>query len=177
MIVAFCEAYFLSFACFVTFQALTFPSYLPASSILHSLWTVSSAASVFGVASLAVQLVDSIDRLDTFLKAIQNAPANINSLFGELELPRSVLEQTRKINARHISDRSAEKALGICQSQILKLETTIGQAVKHFNSDKFYQRKWSAFKIILKGKEIAAVLNSIGHAKSTLLLLQQNVLM
>jgi hypothetical protein len=101
---------------------------------------VSSAASVFGVASLAIQLVESIDRLVTFWKAVQNAPANINSLFGELELLRSVLEQTSKINALPISDRNTEKALRSCQSQILKLETIIAQAIKHFNSDKFYQK-------------------------------------
>jgi hypothetical protein len=138
---------------------------------------VSSVASVCGIVSIAIELGDTITRLVTFWKAVQNAPANINSLFGELELLRSVLEQTRKINALPTSDPNTEKALGSCQSQILKLETIIGPAKKHFNSDKFYQRKWSAFKITLKGEEIAALLNSIEHAKSTLLLHQQTILM
>jgi hypothetical protein len=138
---------------------------------------LSSVASVCGVVSIAIELGDTITRLVAFWKAVQNAPANINSLFHELQLLGTVLEQSRKINPLPTFDPNTEKALWSCQSRILELQTIISPATKHLTSDKFYKRKWSAFKITLKGEEIATLLNSIEHAKSTLLLYQQTILM
>lgn len=134
---------------------------------------VSSTASVIAI----VQLCGSIKQLVDFGKAIQDAPANINKLFRDLELLDVVVIQARNISHILTLNNTAEKVLRNCEGKISSLLQRLSKAKTRFETGNPVQRKWSALKITLKSDEVATLQRSIEEAKSTLQIVQNNTLL
>lgn len=130
---------------------------------------LSGTASVIAVATVAVQLADGVRKLVGFWKRVQNAPAEINALFDDLESLSFTLEQA-ELNGKNELDPIADRALRECQKKLLILCDKISDNAWGLDSSSFKRRKWSAFKISLDKPEIDALRRAIERAQTTLIL-------
>ena len=137
---------------------------------------LASASSVIAVASITIELANSIQKLVAFGKAVKNAPENVASLFKELELLSSVLDDCHHINQTLTFNSNDTKILETCVSRISQLQSLINGAGVNLTSNNRWKRTWDAFKITLKDREIVAIQASIRDAKATLHIVLQNSL-
>lgn len=77
------------------------------------------AASGIAVASITIQLADSIKKLIEFWDSVQNAPNNIRTVLQDLELLTSVLEDIHRAEVEHGADPNITRLLQNCESRIL----------------------------------------------------------
>ena len=137
---------------------------------------LSSAASGIAVASIAIQLVNSIKMLCDFWGAVKNAPNEINAIFEDLELLSTVLSDIRDNAQANGPEILTERALTRCETKIKALLEEIQQLLPDLASTKPRGRKWSAFKVTLKAEKIKSIGESLKDSKMTLLLVQNNAL-
>jgi hypothetical protein len=133
---------------------------------------LGSASAVFAVASIAIQLGETIQSLVEFWKTVQNAPAEINSLFNELRCLSKVLEKVAEHNLGEELASSATYALLNCQTKIAELRKEAHAAAANLSSHSSYKRKWSAVQITLKKAQLDSLRNALENAKSTILIFQ-----
>jgi hypothetical protein len=131
---------------------------------------LAGASSVIAVVSVAVQLADGLQKLITFWKEVQDAPAEISSLFEDLEALSLVLTQVQSAAPDGSLDESTDMALENCKSKVLQLSTKVSKANLELGSQSRTRRKWAGFKITLKRPEIESLRRSIEQAKSTLII-------
>jgi hypothetical protein len=135
---------------------------------------LSGASSVIAVVSVALQLAEGVQKLCEFGKAVQDAPANVGTLFGELETLSTVLAQTQGTSHGTNYDKVTEKVLKDCNEKVANLQAKLLGPTLDFRSQSFARRKWSALKITLKKSEIDSLQSSIEKAKSTLMIFKIN---
>lgn len=137
---------------------------------------VGAASGVIAIASIAIQLAETIQEIVEFGKAVQDAPADICALFQDLEVLRSALLQIHRTSSRIGIDGVTETVLKECERKIYKLKAELQPSISNLKSNKLARRKWSALKITLKRGKIESLQKVIEHAKSTLILIQNNTL-
>jgi hypothetical protein len=137
---------------------------------------LGAASGVIAIASIAIQLAETIQELVEFGKAVQDAPANIRALLQDLEVLRSTLLQIHRTSSRIGIDAVAETVLKECERKIYNLKMVLQPAISNLKSNKLACRKWSALKITLKKDKIESLQKAIEYAKSTLILIQNNTL-
>jgi outer membrane lipopolysaccharide assembly protein LptE/RlpB len=131
---------------------------------------LAGASSVIAVVSVAVQLADGLQKLITFWKGVQDAPAEISFLFEDLEALSLVLTQVQSTAPNGSLDESTNKVLENCKTKVLQLSTKVSKANLELGSQSRTKRKWAAFKITLKKPEIESLRKFIEQAKSTLII-------
>jgi sulfite reductase beta subunit-like hemoprotein len=107
--------------------------------------------------------------LITFWKAVQEAPAEISSLFEDLEALSLVLAEVQSTPTRTL-DKSSKRVLESCSAKVSQLSTRLLAASLELGSQSRTKRKWAAFKITLKKPEIESLRRSLEQAKSTLII-------
>lgn len=137
---------------------------------------VGAASGVIAIASIAIQLAETIQEIVEFGKAVQDAPADICALFQELEVLRSALLQIHRTTSRIGTDAITGTVLKDCERKIYILKAQLQPSISKLKSNKLACRKWSAFKITLKRGKIESLQRAIEYAKSTLILIQNNTL-
>ena len=106
---------------------------------------LSAAASGIAVASIAIQLAESLKRLcSDFWISIQNAPESIGAISIDLELLSSVLAQLTH-ETQHIEpDATLIAVLKGCDIRFNALTTLLHHMEPGFASTKIRVRKWTA---------------------------------
>ena len=130
------------------------------------------AASAVTVGVAAVQLVDTIDKILTFWKSIEDVPEDFNAVGNDLGLLMSIVQCVNRLKWLRTSLIIAD-ALQQCQQ---KTECLLA-IVQHFevglsNSNR-RKRKWSALKASFKTNEIRKIHRSLERSKSNLVLALQ----
>jgi hypothetical protein len=138
---------------------------------------VGAASGVIAIASFAIQLAETINKIVAFGKAVQDAPVRLRALFHDLEVLAAVISHIQHLNGHVAFDNVNENALRNCQTKISNLYKIIDQAQLRFKSKSRVRRKWGAFKISLQEDEIQTIQRSIEEAKLTLQLVQTKSLM
>jgi hypothetical protein len=138
---------------------------------------VGAASGVIAIASIAIQLAETINEIVAFGKAVQNAPTRLRALFHDLEVLAAVISHIQHLNGHVAFDNVNENALRNCQTKISNLYKIIDQAQRRLKSKSLVRRKWGAFKISLQDDEIQSIQRSIEEAKLTLQLVQTKSLM
>jgi hypothetical protein len=135
---------------------------------------IGAASGVIAIASIAIQLAETIKELVEFGKAVQDAPADIRALLQDLEVLRSALLQIHRTSSSIGIDAVTETVLKECEKKIYSLKTELEPSISKLKSNKLACRKWSALKITLKKGKIESLQKAIEYAKSTLILVQTN---
>jgi hypothetical protein len=135
---------------------------------------IGAASGVIAIASIAIQLAETIKELVEFGKAVQDAPADIRALLQDLEVLRSALLQIHRTSSSIGIDAVTETVLKECEKKIYNLKTELEPSISKLKSNKLACRKWSALKITLKKGKIESLQKAIEYAKSTLILVQTN---
>ena len=134
---------------------------------------LSSAASVIAVASIAIQLVDSVDKLAIFWNAVKDAPEDIHGIAIDLRLLASVLNEI-VLEAQHLPpDASLEAVLQNCRLKVNTLTSIVTGIENGFASKTTGIRRWTALKAVFKSEKLRKFQNVLERLKSTLVLAQQ----
>jgi hypothetical protein len=150
-----------------------YPTYTRCSS--HAFFSspfVMDPASALGVTGVALQLVEQINKLVEFWKAVQKAPEELTVLFNDLQLLSSVLAQSQAIEKLIPSSQRTDEIVLSCHSKVSfllkKIEPAIQQFASKSNSKRKWKRTWASFKIVLQEKEIKSIKDTISDTKNTL---------
>ena len=125
---------------------------------------------VVGVASIAIQLAECIQKLCKFWKAVRDAPANVNVLFDELKTLSLVLSLPRSHLSGTEQAAITDKVILDCQMQMNKLEAKLIKVKVGLEASNLATRKWAAVKKVLKDSDIESLRKSVQQAKETLIL-------
>lgn len=130
----------------------------------------------FSVASLAMQILDNINRVINFVGSIKEAPTNIHRILLELQLLSNIVSGIRltfmKRSFLSISDASTMKSLDLIKYDVSKLSDLSLDLERKINSEKRTTRTWARVKTVLSEKKIEALRFQLDSAKGTLQLLQ-----
>ena len=134
---------------------------------------LSSAASGVAVVSVAVQMAESVKKLYDFWRSIEEAPEDVRMISMDLELLSSVL--TRIANeAQHAEPEAMlASALNGCWAKVKLLHTLLNEIEPGFASSSLRTRKWTAFKIVLKQRQLTKFQEALERMESTIVLVQQ----
>jgi len=123
----------------------------------------SATASGFAVVSLAIQLVDSVREIKRFLRNVSEAPKELKRLLHLLEQLELILENIgaqmakQQKNSGESDDgtiTSVQKAMKMCESELLNLEIFVQKAKKASEAGNKVTRTVGAFKLACKKKEV-----------------------
>ena len=134
---------------------------------------VSSAAGVIAVASIALQLVDSINKLAAFWNNVKDAPEDVHSIAVDLNLLTSILTEIAS-EAQHVElDTSLVAILQDCQLKVTTLTSILHGIERGFASGSSTIRKWTALKAVFQNEKLRRFQEVLDRLKSTLILAQQ----
>lgn len=124
---------------------------------------LSAAASGIAVVSLAIQLIDSVRKIQRFLQSIADAPEELSRLIDLLEQLELVLEGVRTVADRqraqhgdlHVDvSQGVMKAVQTCQKALDRLDRLI-ERMKHNSTTKDKMaRSLTSFRLACKKKDI-----------------------
>lgn len=125
-------------------------------------------ASVAGVASLTIQLIEKAQQLREFWKSFREAPAEIEGIANDLEVFCELIERCAKL--QHAGFATLEKVLAKCGDSIEVLVRFTERLELGFASRNRVKRNWAAFKAVLKKDELEKFQNSLRHTKQDLII-------
>ena len=125
-----------------------------------------AVASGAGLMSLSMQLLESSQKLKGFYNASRDAPQTVADLSFELEtIPLSL----RQLVVHRQADLSSDTLLGRCMTtctlMTTKIESAVDKMEHHIRKSRGLGRMYVAFK----EPEILRLLESLEHAKSSML--------
>ena len=132
------------------------------------------AASATAIASISIQLADSVKKLIDFWNSVRDAPDDIKDILLDLRLLSTVLNDIECEAQANRHDATLKDVLGSCVSYVNRLHAMLNEISPDFASTKRCVRTWAAVKSVLRKDRLARFQNNLAYLKSTLLLLQYN---
>jgi hypothetical protein len=133
-------------------------------------------ASGLGVASLAIQTVENLNKVINFCESIKEVPTDIQRLFLELQILSNVVSAIQLVYEKHSLSESSEvvtrKCLDLVRLDISKLLSLSLELERKLNSGKRITRTWARVQTVLSESKIATLRGHLERAKSGLQLLQ-----
>jgi hypothetical protein len=135
---------------------------------------LAAASGVFDVVSLALQLVDNVQRLVEFWDSVKEAPAEVAEIRSQLRV-LSALLRSIEIDVQHASsddgDSLGHECLIVCKGSVAKLEK-LSKEWEHELSRNGIRRKWTCVRKALRERELASYWSELERTKSTLIMYQ-----
>lgn len=132
-------------------------------------------ASGVSIASIAIQIVGSVQQVLDFWSSIRDAPTDIQDLLEEVQLLANLLlELDDNDNDSSGSTRqpTATKAAQYCKNAANSIDAVVKDLADGIAMSKG-RRRWTAVKAVLKEKKMAKSLQRLERAKMMLSLAQQ----
>jgi hypothetical protein len=128
------------------------------------------AASGIGIASLAIQVGDSILKLKSFWEAVKEAPEDIKHLIDEIEILSLVLSEIGKESDEGeeppIASPSASKCQELCQKGLKALQ----DVVHELESEMKKRKRVGSVKAVLKKGTVDKLKDRLRSAQLLLML-------
>lgn len=122
---------------------------------------MDGVSSAFAVVSLAIQLVETGEKISKFLSSVQNAPNEVTKLAQTLDQLNSTLKQVSFLLEQQYlvlrlpgSPVFIANALKNCEKRINTLENVIQRAKISLNHRTQVQRSWAAMRFVSKKEDI-----------------------
>ena len=135
---------------------------------------METAAGVFAIVSLAIQLAENMKKLSDFWSSVKEAPSDVQAIVDDLDLLCDVLESIASEAHWTESDVLLERILQRCTEYIEKLDAILQEVQPGFASTKRPVRQWTAIKLVVKSDKIKKFQLILDRLKGTLMLVQQN---
>jgi len=127
-------------------------------------------ASGIGIASLVIQVFDSITKIKSFCNAMKEVPEEIQYLIEEIEALGLVLDDISSMHSKDECDsRSFDKCISLCRRGADILDT----AVKEMSSQIEKQKRIGAFKAVMKRGQVEKLRERLRSAQFLLMLSHQ----
>lgn len=127
---------------------------------------------MIAVVQMTAQLANTVQMLVEFWKDIQDAPDEVQTLFEEIGALQPLLKMIKENDLEKRSDPALDTVIQRCNKQLC----TLAEKLPNFDPDSvaigFNFRTWKSSKIVVRKKEIKALLRTIDRTKLTLILLQ-----
>lgn len=130
---------------------------------------VAAAASVAGLASLAIQLTESVATLRRFYRNIRNAPDTLEDLIFEIETVTLALREIGREFAQGKAETNADllsRCLQSCERGAGKLQSVV-EKIQNLQTK---SKSLGQVYIAIKEKDQQALLTDLERAKSSLAL-------
>ena len=128
------------------------------------------AASVISVASLAIQVADSVKKICKFLATIKDAPKTFKDLETDLLHLHQVLEEIQRLSERqkwHVALATPPPlllaALQSCQRKVDKLESYTNESSRLLSQTGF-SRTWNTLRMPHRDEKVAKLSKSVRKA-------------
>jgi len=139
---------------------------------------LSAAASGIAVVSLAIQLVDSVEKIKRFLRNVSDAPKELERLVDLLDQLELILQQIAQLVQQQIDARSGEtdipttvmRAIKTCESKLGMLEKLIETTKQASSASNRATRTIGSLKLAWKKKDIQECENQLRDAINLLTL-------
>lgn len=126
-----------------------------------------AAASIAGLASLAIQLAESVATLRRFYRSVRNAPDALEELVSELETITLALRQVERLRSGPELENKAA-LLAHCQQSCERGVRRLRQVVDKFHRLQSKAKGIGQLYYAFKEKEEQALLNDLERAKGSL---------
>ncbi|KAG8529563.1 uncharacterized protein KY384_006200 [Bacidia gigantensis] len=145
---------------------------------------MTEVLGIIGVAPLAVQLIEKVDKLSSFLKSVKGAPKEFETLLTEATFLSETLQEFEKLQncqgEQSLSNGLASRALKMCQDVCNTLQSILDEATDGGD----YQRalcsrrtlNMASFKLARKRDRISHLMPQIQRTLMSLLVVNQLML-
>ncbi|KAL8783376.1 MAG: hypothetical protein Q9213_004695, partial [Squamulea squamosa] len=133
-----------------------------------------AVASGIAIASIAIQLADSVKKLHEFWSSVKEASEDIRAISLDLETLATVLTCIAFESQRARPDVILAAALEHCSLQVKQLTMILNAAEPGFASASTRVRYWTALKTVMKQRQVKKFQRALDRAKVNLLLVQQH---
>ena len=126
----------------------------------------AAVASGAGLVSLAIQLLESSQKLKGLYNASRNAPKTIEDLCFELEtlsLQLRDLERHRRLD-RFDTSEVLDRCIGVCQQRVMRVRDVVDAMVRYMRRSNTFGGVYTAFK----EPEMRKLMVELEQAKSSL---------
>ncbi|MCJ1389076.1 hypothetical protein MMC18_001930 [Xylographa bjoerkii] len=128
---------------------------------------MDGASGVMAVASLALQLVDSVKQLYDFWESVREAPSSITGLVEDLKIFSAMLEELQHDEEIFGPQKVTLLALESCRVKVNTLHALLQPA--GFNSTSKVVRKWTSLKAVLRRDKLERFRCILQEAHNTLM--------
>ena len=130
---------------------------------------LSAAASGIAVASLAIQLVDSVREIRRFFRTLKDAPEELDRLIDLLEHMELMLDNIGKLVEPDTDiSPSVLKAIQICEKALNKLGALIQKMKRDCSAQSPLKKSLGFFKLACKKEEVEEIERQLDRAVSNL---------
>jgi hypothetical protein len=136
---------------------------------------LSSAASVFGVVSLAGQIVNGIRTITDLWGEVRDAPHFIRDALYELQLLSAVLERVRSTSNLRKVDPLMVESLKQCAAKVDGFIEFMNELRPSYQASSRRLRTWTAFKAAIQTDKMNKFRVDVGETKTTLFLIRQDL--
>jgi hypothetical protein len=140
--------------------------------LLAAMDAFSTAAGAVSVASIGIQIAESIHGLSKFYKSIRDAPEAIQTISEDLTLLGEILNslmiyyQTSQRRNDSVTAPPAPTALTVCLIRLRRLERITSKLENSLTQS----RAWGSLKTVLKEDSIKKFQGSLEKTKTSLIL-------
>lgn len=128
---------------------------------------VGAVASVAGLVSLSMQLLDSAQKLKGFYDLCKDAPETVKNLSFELETISLALRQLERHRQNHVDGSDLlGRCVEVCKQAAAKIEMAVNKVDRLLSRTRFAGRIYMGFK----EPEIKKLVEEMEHAKSSIML-------
>ena len=131
------------------------------------------AFGVIGVVALAIELVDSINKLGNFIESFKDAPLEVQLLCADLRIMSCILNDIQNVDDTRKLNTGVVLAVQECVRHIRALNDIASSLVSDFESTSRLRRSWSSLKATKKAKKLEHFRSRLDSAKNTLIIAQQ----
>ena len=136
---------------------------------------MDGASSAFAVVSLAIQLVETGEKINSFLTSVQDAPREVINLGQTLDQLNTTLKQVSYLFEQQYlvlrlpgSPVFITNALENCENRIKTLEDVIHKAKRAMGHRNRVHRSWAAMKFVSKKEDIREMQVELRNAEAGL---------
>lgn len=149
---------------------------LPSSAVNNMAEILGVVASGNSAASLAIQIVGSLNKVITFYQSIKEAPIEIRQILVELQMLSRIMLKIRIVYEKHSLPESGkamiEGCLQLVEHDIRNLLDRSTDLERKLSSNTRIARTWGRVQTVLSDTKIALLRIHLEHAKGGLQLLQ-----
>ena len=138
---------------------------------------LSGAASVIGVASLAIQVCEELRKVHDFWQSVKEAPDDIAHISTEMNLFITWLTiiannyQRQIFNHRNLNEVAATDTLKLCLTTVYEMNDGIKDLESGFSRG-LLSRRWASVKFVFRQDKREKVMKQIDRMKTLLIIVQ-----
>ena len=128
------------------------------------------AASAIAVMQLCFQIVDSVQRVRTFVRSVKEAPEELQGLIDRIDFLwqllskiKDLIERQRELSSHNASMTLISTALAPCLSSVKRLEDNVDQLRGGINHQSTLQRKRRALRYVIRKDILRELSNNINE--------------